>query len=43
MKFLVPKLQLGNAYPQALLDMFNRYEYKNKPVLFVDTPSGAWQ
>ncbi len=22
---------------------FNHYEHKDKPVLFVDTPSGAWQ
>ncbi|MDD1606511.1 MAG: hypothetical protein LUP96_07435, partial [Methylococcaceae bacterium] len=22
---------------------FNRYEHKDKPVLFLDTPSGAWQ
>jgi hypothetical protein len=23
--------------------MFNRYEYKDEFVLFIDTPSGAWQ
>ncbi|MFI3219485.1 MAG: hypothetical protein QX189_10240, partial [Methylococcales bacterium] len=38
--FLVPKLQLGNAYPQALLDVVC-YERKDKSVLFIDTPSGA--
>jgi hypothetical protein len=32
-KYLVPKLCL----------MFNRYEYKDEFVLFIDTPSGAWQ
>jgi hypothetical protein len=26
--FLVPKLWLGNAYPQALLDV-NRYKYES--------------
>jgi hypothetical protein len=36
------KIWLGNAYPQALLDVV-RYEHKDKPVLFLDTPSGAWQ
>jgi hypothetical protein len=38
--FLVPKLWLGNAYPQAPLDV---YEHKDESVLFVNTPSGAWQ